>query len=407
VVVIINQIELGSRIRIMDVIRGFSLLGILIANMLIFQYGIYGQAEMQHFNTTMLDSVTHAVLKIFVEGSFMPIFMFLFGYSLFKLREGLAAKGIKPGRSLIRRFIMLMALGIGHSILLWEGDILLTYGLAGFLLLLFVKRKPRTLVIWGIVMSVLFGALSYGLPEDTPKENQRMHDYVELSIAVNGAGTYKEIFDFRKNEDPLDIPVAVMAIVVIILPLFLLPMLLFGMAAARKQWFHHPKQERGRYKWAIAVLIPLGLLLKSIAVLQPNSPWNESLTVIGGPILALGYIFGMALLLSYVNKSSVILLAFEAVGRISMTNYLMQTAICTTIFYGYGLGWFGKIGVLNGLLLALLIYAIQAFVSYIILQRFKNGPIERLLRMWTYWSISGKPRSGQKLADASEVNAAT
>lgn len=154
----------------------------------------------------------------------------------------------------------------------------------------------------------------------------------------------------------------------------------------------------------MAIFLPIGLATKSAAVLLPEGKWNLLLLTAGGPLLALGYIFGLALLLSYLSKSSKIIMAFEAVGRMSMTNYLMQTVISTTIFYGYGLGWFGKIGVLNGLLLALLIYALQAVVSSWVLRRFKNGPFERLLRMWTYWSFSGKARSGRKLSDTPGVN---
>lgn len=88
-----------------------------------------------------------------------------------------------------------------------------------------------------------------------------------------------------------------------------------------------------------------------------------------------------------------------------MTNYLMQTVICTTIFYGYALGWFGEIGVLNGVLLGIAIYAVQAVVSSFILYWFKNGPFERLLRIATYWSFSGKARVSKKAADAQAANA--
>ncbi|MDQ8738281.1 DUF418 domain-containing protein [Paenibacillus sp. LHD-38] len=396
---IIKQFETSSRIRIIDVIRGFCLLGILLANMLIFQYGIYGKEELQHFNPSRMDEVMHQSLQIVVEGSFMPIFMFLFGYGLYKLREGLMSKGIISGGSLVRRFIMLIALGLMHSLLLWEGDILLAYGVTGFCLLLFVKRKPKTLIIWGIALTLLLAGISYGAEEGTPKEQDRMQEYVMQSISIYGDGTYEEIMDFRLNEDPLDLPLAGMVALMILMPLLMLPMFLFGIAAAKAQWFHNPERERRRYAFAAASMLPLGILLKSLGVLQPDWVWSGVVMHIGASILALGYIFGLALILSFLAKSSLVISAFEAVGRMSMTNYLMQTVICTTLFYGYGLGWFGEIGMLNGLLLALFIYAVQAVVSSIILFRFKNGPLERLLRMWTYWSVSGKPRSIRKLAD--------
>jgi uncharacterized protein len=401
----VNQIETGSRIRIIDAIRGFCLLGILIANMIIFQYGIYGREVMRNFNPSKLDDVAHQWLLILVEGSFMPIFMFLFGYSLFKLRESLVSKGLKPGKPLVRRFLMLMVLGLLHTLLLWEGDILLAYGITGFCLLLFVKRKPKTLIIWGVILSVLLAGISYGLMDDTPEEKERMTQYVEQSITVYSEGTYLEVMDFRMNEDPLGLPLGAIIVIILSMPLIMLPMFLFGIAAASKKWFHNPKRERRRYIWATVILLPLGLLLKSLAVLLSKGAWNDVLTTLGAELLALGYIFGLALVLSFLSKRSIFISAFEAVGRMSMTNYLMQTVICTTLFYGYGFGWFGQIGVLNGLLLAILIYALQAVASSYILRVFKNGPLERLLRMWTYWSFSGKSKVSRKIIDTPNVNA--
>ncbi|TQR34813.1 DUF418 domain-containing protein [Brevibacillus brevis] len=72
--------------------------------------------------------------------------------------------------------------------------------------------------------------------------------------------------------------------------------------------------------------------------------------------------------------------------------WLGNNNICTTIFYGYGLGWFGKLGVLAGCGLTLVIYTAQLFASHWYLTRFSSGPIEKLLRMWTYFSFNGKPK---------------
>lgn len=388
-----NSLETGGRVRIIDTIRGFSLLGILISNMLIFQYGIYGKDEMRHFDPSGLDVLSHQLLSVFVEGSFMPIFMFLFGYSLFKLRDGLALRGLKPGAPLSRRFLLLIGFGLLHSTLLWEGDILLAYGVTGFVLLLFVNRKVKTLLIWGIALTALMAVTGFIPVEETAAEIERMSDYVERSIAVYGGGSYTEIMDFRLNEDPLGLPMGVMLVSAVITPLLLLPMFLFGIAAAKKQWFHNPLRERSRAVRLACAFVPIGLALKAYAVWGPESSWGAALIFIGGQMLALGYIFAMAAVLGSIVKRGVVVSSFEAIGRMSMTNYIMQTVICTTVFYGYGLGWFGDIGVLNGLLLALAIYSCQAVVTSLMLRRFKNGPLERLLRMWTYLTPSGKARA--------------
>jgi uncharacterized protein len=389
----LQQTNSGGRVQVMDAIRGLCLLGILIANMLIFQYGIYGKDEMRHFATSQLDETAHSIVKIVVEGSFMPIFMFVFGYGLYKLREGLIQKGLKPGRVLVRRFIMLMGLGLLHGMLLWEGDILTAYGMMGFVLLLFVGRKAKTLLIWSFALMLLLAGFSYGFTSMTPEEADRMSDYVERSITIYGDGSYREISDFRADEDPLGLDGAEAIAMLVFLPIVMMPMFLMGIAAAGKQWFHNPLRERSRYKKLAIILIPLGLLLKAAVVLWQDSAWSGVLHSLGSQLLALGYIFGLALVFSYLSKQFWLRRGVEAVGRMSLTNYLMQTVICTTIFYGYGFGLFGKLGVLEGTLLACVIYVVQAAFSTFMLTIFRNGPIERLLRMWTYWTWSG--RSGQ------------
>ncbi|MCQ6563236.1 DUF418 domain-containing protein [Paenibacillus mendelii] len=386
------QKEGKERVRIIDAIRGFSLLGILMANMLIFQYGLYGKDKLESFNPSAWDIGFHKLLQIMIEGSFMPIFMFLFGYGLYKMKDSLVSKGLKYKRYLSRRFLMLLLLGVLHGLLLWEGDILAAYGLMGFCLLLFIRRKPRTMLIWGIVLSVLFAGLGYGSQKEDDKAEIRMKHYIEESIDVMGSGTYMEIQEFRMNADPLDLSGAPVILLILFAPVFLAPMFLFGMAAASKQWFHNPRKERSRYSRLTLLFLPAGLTMKTAAVLWSASPWSGVLMIGGGQLLALGYIFLLAFVLPGLSRRSFTIAAFESVGRMSLTNYLMQTVICTTIFYGYGLGLYGRIGVVTGILLSLLIYAVQAVISAWVWRKYQFGPVERLLRMWTYFSLSGKAR---------------
>ncbi|RXZ82634.1 DUF418 domain-containing protein [Paenibacillaceae bacterium] len=78
--------------------------------------------------------------------------------------------------------------------------------------------------------------------------------------------------------------------------------------------------------------------------------------------------------------------------KLSLSNYLLQTVVCTTIFYGYGLGLFGKLGVIAGIGIALILYTLQLLGSAWYLTRFRTGPVERVLRIWTYWSWKGRPK---------------
>jgi uncharacterized protein len=384
-----------NRVRIIDGLRGFSLVGILLANMLIFQYGIWGSQEMDLYALPDYEMTVYKLVKIFVEGSFMPIFTFMFGFGMIKMQQSLAAKGLKQKRYLTRRFLMLIGLGLLHSYFLWEGDILGFYGMMGFFLLLFMNRKPKTLLIWGIVLLCLVSLM--GLVPDDPNDPAsitdpvRMEAYVVKTMTVYGTGTYEEIVHHRSSEDPLGLPEDMMFALLLMTPLMSAPMFLFGMYAAKRRWFEKPEEERTSYLRNMLIFLPAGLLLKALHVYLPGTWWSGVGEISGGTLLAIGYIFAFVWFFSR-GAESKWLPRFQAVGKLSLTNYLLQTVICTTIFYGYGLGWFGKIGVLAGCGLAIVIYVGQLFLSPLYLKRFRYGPVERLLRMWTNFSISGETK---------------
>lgn len=381
-----------QRLGIIDGIRGFSLIGILMANMLIFQYGIWGMDELEHFKIFAGDTEANIWLKVFVEGSFMPIFMFLFGYSMIKMKEKLEMNGGKVKRHFVRRFILLIVLGLLHSTFVWEGDILFSYGCLGLLMMIFMNRKKKTIFIWAVILLVLTSFIGFGNVTETAEEVERMDSYVQKANHIYADGSYSEIKDFRNSgEDPLGLPPGAYLFIMLLAPFMLCPLFLLGMYAAKKEWFTKPKDEQKLYVVCSSILVPIGLLLKSIPYLFPSTPWAGVTEFLGAPLLAIGYIFAFALLYSK-GVNPFFLRLFENVGRLSMSNYLLQSIICTTIFYGYGLGLFGQIGVLNGILLAIVIYGIQVFFSHMYLKVWKVGPFEKVMRIGTYLKWSGNTK---------------
>lgn len=356
-----------QRVRLVDSLRGFSLFGILLANLLIFQYGMFGKDLISFYNLSDFNFGSYKFIQVFVEGTFMPIFTFLFGYSLIKLVESIREKGRKSRWFLVRRFLMLLTLGLLHSTYIWEGDILTFYGGIGFFLFFFINRKPKTLIIWGIVLLLLITATGYGKYEETEKEKTITASYVEKTTDIYKNGTYSEIKDHRNNgEDPLtamfDEDPIPSFFIILLLPFVIAPLFLFGMAAAKLNIFAKPKEERNLYFKYMLIFIPLGLILKIIGHLAEKSDWASIGVMSGGSILALGYMAAFAYLFSS-HSQALPFRAFESVGKLSLTNYIMQSVICTTIFYGYGLGLFGNFGTFNSILLGVVIFAIQCFIS--------------------------------------------
>ncbi len=352
------------------------------------------------FGIKGMDLAFYSFLSITVVGSFMPIFAFMFGFGMIKLSESLKAKDLRPKCHLSRRFILLIVLGILHSVFLWEGDILTFYGATGFFLLLFLNRKPKTLLVWAVLLFTGAGLL--GLPASNPVDQlvsmtPHMQNYIYQSQDIYSSGSYVEIKNFRNNADPFgEMEAMVLIFALILAPLMTVPMFLLGMWAARLKTFDIPQTMRRTYFRRAMFLIPIGLTLKSYSVLTPQLgvkgwPGMGIGETLGGSLLALGYIYAFALLYTRSHRPALID-RFEAVGRLSLTNYLMQSVICTTIYYGYGFGLFGRAGVFVGAVIAVAVYAFQLWISPIYLKKFRSGPVEHALRIWVYLSWRGQPR---------------
>lgn len=391
----------GNRIYLIDSLRGFSLLGILLANLLIFQYGIWGKDYLDLFNISSIDKSTYAFIKIAIEGSFMPIFAFLFGYSFIMMRDRLKENQLRIKWHLFRRALILITFGILHSIFLWEGDILFLYGSMSILLLLFVNRKRKTLLIWIITLFSLLGAGD--VFHIFSKDSEDLFDvnviepYVLQTNDVYRNGTYAEIKEHRNHaEDPFEgeLSIKETGILMILLPFVIAPLFLFGMYAGNRKWFFNPVKEKKLYLLG-CICLPIGIILK----------WLEYFMAVelmmGRILLALGYIF----LFSYLYSSAKFKRPhhlFQNVGKLSLTNYLMQTVICTTIFYGYGLGLFGKLGVFWGTMTGLIVFSLQIIFSTLYLKHFRYGPFEKIMRICTNFSFSGKRKS--RLSKVSDNN---
>lgn len=372
----------GSRVEFIDSLRGFSLLGILIVNMLNFQYD-YDFEKM--FDSSIWGQEFGVyVTEILFQGSFYPIFSFLFGYSFIKLIESTKAKGLNTNAIVVRRGFGLIVLGMLHYIFIWNGDILLYYGACMLFLMMFMSSRIKTMLIWSGVL----GALSLVV---SPYIMKLVHGTDELLTDVYAKGDYADILLSRITvEDDMMIVTIILAIVSItLMPIlgFLFgtmtvgPFALLGMVIGKRG--HLTEEDRGMaYRKGWVWVIVIGLALKCATFI--DAPWSQFVMVLGGYVLAIGYI--QAFIVFYYSKAAEGLKRLLAgLGRLSLSNYLAQSIICTTIFYSYGLGLFGQMGSMFGLLLAVGLYTAQLFISYLYLKKWRRGPVEWLMGKWVYW----------------------
>jgi uncharacterized protein len=150
-----------ERIDLLDILRGFALLGILIVNMGIFSFPFIAQITRTPRGDSTLDHATELLIAALATGKFYPLFAFLFGLGMWMQMERIQEAGGSPGRFMVRRLLVLMGFGLAHALLIWNGDILFVYALVGLAALLFRKVQPRTLLIWAgilIAIPVIIGA---------------------------------------------------------------------------------------------------------------------------------------------------------------------------------------------------------------------------------------------------------
>ncbi|MDG5785961.1 DUF418 domain-containing protein [Evansella sp. AB-P1] len=387
-----------DRLNHIDSLRGFALLGILIVNMLAFQYGIFGQKFIFPILSTA-DQSTHILVEWFFQGSFYPIFSMLFGFGAIIMWERIQANNRSFTLLFIRRILILLVIGFVHLYFIWDGDILVTYAITAFIFVFFIKRKAKTLLIWSLVIGGLLTAI--GLVPDDGEEILGFEAYGEYEQNVLRDGSYTEIVHFRLTSnpfekvdfgmdlDPLEREIMITTFVIISyfsvsLQTFFL--FLLGGFFAKIRWLHDVRKHKGILIKLTAITIPIGLLLKGAMVFTDNSMLDYVGYITGGPVLAVGYVTGFCLLFLKFNTHR-IFNGVGYVGRMALTNYLIQSIVMTFIFYGYGFGLLGEIGTLLGTLLAFALFLLQVLFSKWWLNRFHYGPMEWFWRTGTYLNV--------------------
>lgn len=396
-------IQSQERINSLDVLRGFAVFGILIVNILAFAAPPHLLYVKLNWWTSPIDRLVEWLVFFFAVGKFYCLFSFLFGlgFAVQKLRAG---ENSKLTYRYIRRLLVLLVIGFLHTFLLWWGDILLTYALLGFLLVMFVDVSRKTLLITAFICLAIpiqlssLETLVTGLSQSSPEAKEKTQielkkltsNYKELaqeSINAYSKGSYKTIFNQRIEEVKLKYS----RIIYVAPQIF--AMFLLGLYVGQIGIFQNLKANllliSKVMKWGLSFGIVSNLLF--VISQELSNPLVPSILDIINTIsygigtFSLCFFYMAALLVLLQSKKwQRILAPFTAVGRLALSNYLLQSIICTTIFYSYGLALYGKVNPALSILLAIFIYIIQVFLSIWWIKRFYFGPMEWLWRSITY-----------------------
>jgi uncharacterized protein len=390
-----------SRIETIDILRGFTLFGIIIIHMTE-QYYAGMMPEGVGVSSTF-DKVVGGLATFFIMGKFFMIFSFLFGLS-FYLQFSKTDSGFL-GR-FAWRLLLLGIIGLIHH-LHYRGDILTIYALLGFFLLGFNRLSDKALLITGIVLTLNVPTIllrsyavitGYDLNSLFNTDPQILQQYFETIKH----GSYFEIlkanfFDFNDK----------MMFQIWSGRLFITPgLFLLGVYTGRKKFFENipslikPIQKSIKYSLrAILGCIILALAFFGGAAALKIQTSDAANILVGGTLfdflntaLAIIYVAGVILLVRK-EKWQRVLYHLYPVGRMGLTTYLMQTLFGTLIFFSYGLGLVAEIGSALCALLALGLFVVQIFFAKFWFRHFLYGPVEWLWRSLTYLKVQPMTKS--------------
>ena len=380
----------ASRIVALDALRGAGILGILAVHIQLFAMPVAARA-----NPTVYGSLTGTAGAVWLvtyalaDGKFIAIFAMLFGAGIAMQAARREAVGLPAALPHYRRMTALLLIGLLHAYLLWYGDMLVTFALCGALVYQHRDMAAPRLIVAGIVFFSIAPLLSSVLVWLAP-------DALAQATAISapsGEAIAQELAAYRGGwlaQQSHRAPTA-----------WEFQTLYFAL--------------RGVWQTSGLMLLGMGLWQNGVLTGQRSGRWYAALTAggfaLGVPLMLLaarrGFAHGWdlrdhmlvvvhfdywgnvlvglgwmgAILLAY--RHGMVPTAVVAVGRTALSNYLLATLLCTTVFYGHGLGLFGSVDRLGQLLVVVLVWAIQLIMSPWWLRRFAMGPLEWVLRWAT------------------------
>jgi uncharacterized protein len=354
-----------ERVAGVDVLRGVALMGILAMNIIGFAAPepSYGNPRAGG-NTSTIDLVVWSINHVVFDEKMMTIFSMLFGAGLVLMTGRSDARGASLTGVYYRRVFWLLVIGLIHAYLIWWGDILVLYAECGFLLYLFRRRKPRTLIAlgtlcllwpvligtgvndlyrmsqeyyWGIrgtprvVLSTAGGALSQKFTPNPERAAKRFNEELEAY-----RGSYLGIVRHRA---PMLIKAQTIEVAFVLL-WFVGGRMLIGMGLMKLGVFSGERSRRF-YLWMIGLGYGIGLpmiaydiwLNISVDFKGPEIIQSQLLyTYVSALAIAMGHV-GAVMLIFKSGALKWLTQRLAAAGRMALSNYLMQSLICTTLFY--------------------------------------------------------------------------
>ncbi len=396
---ILNSTLPDRRIISLDVLRGIAVLGILIMN--IQSFSMIGAAYINPTAFGDLNGINKwvwIISHLLANEKFMSIFSILFGAGVILFTERAIEKNRKAAAFHYRRMFWLLIFGLMHAYFIWYGDILVAYSLCGMLVFLFRKMAPKKLVIFSLlffIIPIIFNVASGLTIQYWPEEsyNQNLQSWIP--------DTEKVATELSAMQGGWIAQMAIRVQGAIFMETFLffwftmwrvISMMLLGMALYK--WGVLSARRSLMYYMRMTLFgITAGLIIIAVGIYE-NFSYNWSMdysmfiggqyNYVGSVLVALGYI-GIVMLICRSEQFSWLKNLFSSVGKMAFTNYILMSLLGMFIFYGNGLGLFGKVERSIQILIVFAIWILILTISPLWLKTFRYGPLEWLWRVLSYW----------------------
>ena len=390
-----HPISANDRLETLDVIRGVAVLGILIMNIQSFAMVQAAYANpMAYGDLTGINFWIYYLSHLFADQKFMTIFSMLFGAGIVLMATNIERRGEDAKNIHRRRMIILAAVGLLHSLLLWWGDILFTYAICGLIAYGGRHKTPKQLFIRAFVLIAICSLLMLGIGAAiSTMSAEEMTDFMML-----WAPSPEEIQAETQNiqmgwieQFPHRIALSLEMMEGIIIYIFRVVGLMYlGMALFKCQFF--TKQISALFLGITGLIaFAFGLTMTVYGnALNFDNQWQ-----IDGMFTLSQFNYWASILMAYAYmcilnvlcrsaKGASVKKALANVGKMALTNYLSQTIICSVVFYGWGLGLFGELARAQQFMVVMAVWASLITFSWFWMSKFRFGPFEWLWRSLTY-----------------------
>jgi len=383
---IVKPVEFIERISSVDILRGFALFGIVLVNVLGFNASFF---DFGGYYNNLPDASQQNFYNIYISltaDKFIFLFSFLFGYGIYMQYEKFNEKNKNFIPFFIRRMLVLSLFGIAHIFFLWAGDILLSYAIAGFMILPILKLSTKWQIFIALIFYFFIGIwLAIGVWVRLPNAlSSTCTECLENAKIIYANGNYIDCLKLRVQEY-----LAFRNINAFYYLPKIIGIVLFGFIASKYKL--HQKVADDKQKWSFIFIATS--IIGAISyfgyekIVDFESPFADSIYMTGYEFMSLfvgfSYLLLLLILASYKSIAN-LLWPIALMGSTSLTNYIMQSLIMSVIFYGWGFGLFGHTKVTTVVLIGICVYLFQVALTINWFRFYNQGPLEKFWRNLSY-----------------------